>query len=541
MLPTRILKKTFFNHYEFIQKYLSSTTSNTSPQQRPKSNVILPAMKKFFVRHILAIIGILLTGIVIIVWTTSHTSTPTWITDTVTTGTVQKTISVSGAINAVETADLSFSVPGILGNINVTEGDFVSKGQFLAELIHSDLHADMQDAEATLLIAKSDYDQLINGIRTEERDVSKTTASIAKENLDRITDEQNNRVQNAYNTLLSSDIKIRPVKKDNNDIPPTISGTYTCAEGTYTLDLFRSNAQSGYSYRLSGIETGTYTAYTESASPLGKCGLSIQFATNEIYRNETWYIDIPNTQSSSYTTNENAYTISLTQRANAIREAEQELTLAEQQNILENAAPREEEINRAQARVQQAEARISAITAKINERMLTAPFDGTISNIEPVIGESVGNTPIITMVSSGAFALNALIPEIDITEIKTGQKANVVFDAQKNESIDASIIFVSPLAKVINGVSYFEAKIILNENAEWIRSGLNADINIIIEKRENVLRIPKRFLITENDKHFVLIPEANTATRVPVVVNFEGNDGYVQIEGIRSGDIIIAP
>lgn len=498
-------------------------------------------MKKFLQKYLYYFIGILLIGGAFVVWNSTKNSTPTWTTDTVSTGFVQNIISVSGTIDAVGTADLAFPTNGTLKSLTVTEGASVIKGQVLATLAHDDLLADLQGAQASLRIAEADLSELKNGVRTEERDVSLTTAAIAKEDLARITKEQNERVANAYRTLLSSNLEMKPLKNNNGDTAPTIGGTYTCGEGTYTLQVFSSGSQSGSSYRLSGLESGIYTAYTQSAASLGTCGLTVQFVEGETYGNETWTIEIPNTKSSTYTTNINAYNLALTAQANAVSEAKQKLILAEQNNTLVNAAPRDEELAREEASVLQAQSRIGAITAQIQDHILHAPFDGVITNIEPVIGEAVGTTPSITMVSNTEFALTALIPEIDITKISAGQKAQVLFDARQDEKLTATLIFISPLAKEIDGVSYFEAKFILDTKTDWLRSGLNADIDIVLESHENVTRIPLRYLTETNGTYTVLIPNGKVTSQKPVNIIFKGNDGYVQISGLEVGTTIIAP
>jgi hypothetical protein len=149
---------------------------------------------------------------------------------------------------------------------------------------------------------------------------------------------------------------------------------------------------------------------------------------------------------------------------------------------------------------------------------------------------------VITIVSNDAFTITALVPEIDITKLSINQKAHIRFDAQENETLPATILFVSPLAREIDGVSYFEVILALDNPPDWIRSGLNADIDIVIETRENVLRIPRRFLVEENGSHTVLVPHGDAETRsVPISVEFEGNDGYVQVSGLNEGDTVVAP
>jgi HlyD family secretion protein len=309
----------------------------------------------------------------------------------------------------------------------------------------------------------------------------------------------------------------------------------------YTLTTFNSGTQSGYSYRLSGLETGTFTAYTETPAPIGTCGLSIQFIDGETYSNSVWTITIPNAESSSYITNRNAYTLAQTERENAIRTAEQNLTLAKQTEALNIADPRSESSARAQAKILQAEARLKRIEAEIQDHILTAPFDGVVSHTNLIAGETVGTEPVLTIISQEAFELTALVPEIDITKIKTGHKAFIVFDARPDEKLSASISFISPLAREIDGVSYFETKLVLDDSTDWIQSGLNADIDIVIEKHDDVLRIPKRFLIHDNNTYSVLLPDGKNTKSLPVTVTFEGNDGFVQVEGLNIGDVIVAP
>ena len=484
---------------------------------------------------IIVIIGI---GVVL---TNRQPESASWVTAQVDEGTVSQIISVSGTMDATKTAELSFPVVGTLTSVNVTEGMAITRSTILATLSHSDLTAEYRDAEAALLIAEANRSELVTGLTPEERDVSKTKVQIAEENLARVKKEQDELVLNAYRTLLSSDLEARPTNRNIDDIPPFITGTYRCAEGTYIIEMFNSGAKSGYSYRLSGLESGTFTAYTESPAPLGTCGLLIQFVSGESYGNSTWNIVIPNVEGASYLANLNAYNLAKTSRDNAIRAAEQNLELAKQTETLDTATPRSEALTRAEASVLQAKARLEKIAAQIQDNILTAPFDGVVTHVGLVVGETVGTAPVITMISDDVFELTALIPEIDITKISLGQGAEVTFDARPGETLPASITFVSPLAREIGGVSYFEAKLMLDEPQPWLRSGLNADVDIIIDRKEGVLRIPKRFLIEKDGTYSVLVPDGEVTRSVSVDVELKGSDGFVAIDGLNRDDTVIAP
>lgn len=501
-------------------------------------------MRTFFTKTRVIVLFLLLVTVVVTLYLIQKegSRTPSWITDAVTRGEVSQIVSVSGVVKAENAASLAFPASGIVTDIFVKEGDAVTTGQVLAALEQSALRAEQQDALGALRIAEANRSELIAGPRGEARNLTDINVAIARENLERIKREEAERVGGAYRTLLSSDLEALPVANDNDNTPPTVSGTFTCnTEGAYTLSIYRSRSPSGFSYRLTGLETGTYVAYTESPAPLGGCGLRIQFDSQTAYSEKDWRIEVPNSRGPRFAANISAYTLARQQERNAVEAAEQALEKALHEQTLSNATPRDEELARANAIVLQAEARLAQVNARIMDRTLRAPFPGTISKVDMVRGETVGAAPVMTMVADDNFKLIVRVPEIDITKLAVGLRAEIVFDARQNETIHGTITFIAPLAIIIDGVAYFEATILFDESPAWLRGGLNADVDIIVDRKTDTLRIPRRYLIERDGAWSVLIPQGTKATNTPVEVGFVGNDGFVEITGLSEGDTVIAP
>ncbi len=468
---------------------------------------------------------------------------PTWVTATVETGTVSEIISVSGVMSAESEATLAFPVAGTVNTVDVVEGQTVIEGQILATLDQAELLAEKQTAYGDLLIAEANRAEAFQGPRAEARTVTTTTIAIAKADLARTQSAEMEKVENAYRTLLSDDLEALPVDPETNDIPPTVSGSYTCnTMGTYTFAVFRSGTKSGYSYRLSGLETGTYAAYTDAPAPLGTCGLSLQFGANEMYRATAWKIEIPNTRSTSYITNLNTYELAKQQAENAIAAATEVYEKATAVGVLENAAPRAETTSRLDAAVIQAKAKLAAIEARLEDRTLRAPFAGVVSAVEMMPGE-IAPADALTIVADTRYELTVRIPEIDITTVTIGQPTEIIFDAQPDQVIVDTIDFISETATEIDGVAYFEAKVHFDTPPSWFRSGLSADVNIVVDSRTNVARLPKRFLTeTLDGQTAVLVPKNERETTLtPVTVTYTGNDGFAAIDGIAVGTTIVAP
>jgi HlyD family secretion protein len=470
-----------------------------------------------------------------------------YVTTVVERGAVVELVSVSGFVEAQNAAALSFPVTGIVASVSVREGDTVRQGDPLITLERAALIADRQNALAELRRAEADRAELIAGPRPEARDITATEVTNAEATLARTERTELERVSTARRTLLSSDLAALSINPGEDAPPPIVSGTYRCErEGEYLVSVFRSAAESGFSYRLSGLETGTQSAFTTQSGPLGSCGLRLQFIPGGGYGNSEWVIAVPNTNSPSYIANLNAYDLALKQAENAIRTSEETVALALQRATLENASPRSEALVRANAAVASAAARLAAVDAALGERVLTAPFDGLVTRVGVLPGETVGGTPIVTVLANDAFDMTVRIPEIDITKVRVGHDARVVFDAQSDTPITATITFISPIAVEIDGVAYFEATLVFPEPPEWLRSGLNADVDITVgQAPADALRLPKRFVTISSSGDTVLTPnprgDKHPPVPTPVEIIFNGNDGYFAIDGLPEGATVVAP
>jgi HlyD family secretion protein len=80
--------------------------------------------------------------------------------------------------------DLAIGMVGTLSTVTVDQGDKITKGQLLAELVSDDQRARIAEAEAQVKLHTAELDKLLHGARAEERrqaeaQVEKTGASVA--------------------------------------------------------------------------------------------------------------------------------------------------------------------------------------------------------------------------------------------------------------------------------------------------------------------------------------------------------------------------
>ncbi len=260
------------------------------------------------------------------------------------------------------TVDLSFAKTGRVELVNVKEGNLVRAGQVLVQLSAPDALGAISQTKGALDLAQARYASLTSQYETTKN-------------------QQDLIVKNTYHTLLSSGLEGIP--DNQNDNKPIITGTYTCdKEGSYTLKAYASgDHDSGYTMRYSGLESGSFPVKYDAAVPMGSCGLQVKFSRDKSFDATTlWTIAIPNTKSSTYLTNKNAYDLAVTTR---------EKTLSDlATNLGKNASGN----GVAQAEIEAARGAYQAALGAYQNNIITAPVNGTISFVDKDL--KVGQTVI---------------------------------------------------------------------------------------------------------------------------------------------------
>ena len=82
-----------------------------------------------------------------------------------------------------ETISLAFPKSGRISNVYIKAGDIVTKGQTLAELSSGDALGAVNQARATLDIAKANYEKTLNGTTGTDIDILKVAVLKATNNL----------------------------------------------------------------------------------------------------------------------------------------------------------------------------------------------------------------------------------------------------------------------------------------------------------------------------------------------------------------------
>lgn len=412
-------------------------------------------------------------------------------------GSIVDTLVLSGEVEPVQEVEMSFPVSGIVESVYKSAGESVFKGEKILELDNRTLRADLADALANL-------------------DLQKAQSKISNAELDK-------EVENAYSKLLSDGLIAYTKNEDSENNPPEVYGKYLgTEEGEYKIDIKFSNYGSRYAFDYYGMEKGETVIVFYKPVPLGTKGLYLKFEEGEVSAGDSWTVSIPNVQSDTYLENLNNYKSAL-----ASRDA------AEGSNV-------SKDIN--DAKIKQAEASVQKIRAQIAERTLYSPFDGIVGNIDIKQGEIVSAGETVTKIlSSGSFEVVVEVPEIDVVSLSSGMPAEIFLDAYSNsEPFIGQVISIDPAETKVDGVSVYKSRVGFSVYDENIRSGMSADVHIIKNKKDGVLRLPKRFINKDEIGEYVIVSDGELKNNVYITTGIIGTDGFVEVlSGLNQGDIII--
>ena len=417
-------------------------------------------------------------------------------------GGVTSGIETTGEIVAAQKLDLNvYKQTTRIEEVNVLNGGKVEAGDVILAFDTSDAFVRVEssrvsvvEAELTLENERIDLADPNTTLRTLQNDIVELEARIAQAEVDK---------RRAYRAYLNADLEALPGNTSTEDsVRPIVSGLYTGEEaGEYRVSVFRSGAESDYSYRVSGLGVGTKEILFGLPTDISNRGLEITFAPT-VSANETWIIAVPNIYAPEYVENRENYEEAITDLNLLINQSEVSIAnnLQEIENLLQtdNTEFRDLDVARAQAALAEAREQLSQNFDVVQEQRIVAPFAGTVEGMENVVvGASPTrdtNDPIsLGTLISDDFLVTFSLSAVDVAKVEVGQLVLAdITSFPQAPTLQASITEISSLPNS-DGVAQYEVQALISLPEDLpitLREGLLADIEIVEEVATDVLRVP---------------------------------------------------
>ena len=216
------------------------------------------------------------------------------------------------------------------------------------------------------------------------------------------------------------------------------------------------------------------------------------------------------------------------------------------ETAVSNAESQSAACDAALTQVEVYQASVEVIEASLERTMLIAPFDGIIAEIEGELGEYVTPSPVgvatkptVDLIDSSCIYISAPIDEIDAPEVVSGMTARITMDAFGNQEFPATVRRVAPyVLDLEKQARTVEIEAIFDNPDQTLLPGYSADIEVIIDRVENVLSIPTQLIMRDNYV-YVIDPETMTLTKEQIEIGI-GNWQYTEVtNGLSKDDQVV--
>ena len=174
-----------------------------------------------------------------------------------------------------------------------------------------------------------------------------------------------------------------------------------------------------------------------------------------------------------------------------------------------------------------AEAQIETLAYRIEQKTVTAPFDGFVAAEHTQVGQWIQpGGPVVTLVDIARIRVTVDVPERHAVQLMPGARVQVAITSLPQTRRQGKIDAILPQGNA--NTRTFPVRVILDNPDFVIRAGMEAVATFDLAERVDALMVPKDAVVTAGDRSLVYRVVDGKAFPVPV-----------QIQGYHAGSAAV--
>lgn len=467
-------------------------------------------------------------------------------TATVFTGDLAASASASGQIEPAHTTRLSATTPGIVEDIFVRAGDEVEAGDVLVQLDSAALSLQVERAQQNLALQEASLAALLEGSSAEDIAAAEAAVHSAQVRLDALKNGP------TAQDIAESEANIRAQE-----------GNVAAAAAAYnsTLDSISQSAIAAAEAELVNAQIAYDNAKEVNDNFANE-------ATDKALRDAAEQLTIAQTKLADLQAGPNQGNITSASANLAAAQANLEQAKANHEQLLAGATPSQiaaaeatlaqaqanlaslkegasaEDVAIAEAGVEQARLALADAEEALAEAAIRAPFAGLVTAVNVNQGEMAGNNIVELVSDQLQVVLN--VDEIDVGVLAPGQTAVVTLETWPNEEISGEISAIAPSANNGGGVVTYDVLLTLEETELPVLVGMTANARLITDSQRDVLLVPNAAITADRENGVYTVNKITgeqdgrpLTEEVEVTIGLK-DDQYTQIiSGLAEGDEVV--
>ncbi|MFA6227900.1 MAG: efflux RND transporter periplasmic adaptor subunit [Patescibacteria group bacterium] len=499
------------------------------------------------------------------------------------------TVSGSGTVAASNEVELKTKASSDVTAVKVKKGDTVKAGEVLVQLNAKDAAKSVRDAQVNLDSAKLSLEKLQQP--TSELSLIQARNSLIQSQQSKENSEYAliKAYEDAFNDISNAFLDLPTIMTDLNDIlysdeigkaEKTVGSNQTnlpallyslAGEDQDGFQVYELSAESDYkvayakyqanfsSFKATNRYADNQTIETLLAETIENIKAVAQAAKSENNMLDVWVEDRSQNNWSIFNTvdgyqndlssdigkvNNHVTTLLAIQQTlktdkDAIANADR--TIAEKTASLADleAGVDELDLRAQQMSVQQRQNSLADALEQYANYSVVAPFDGVVANVAVTKGDTVSSgASAVTLITDQKIA-NISLNEVDVSKVKTGQKVSVTFDAISDLTVTGSVADVDMIGTVTQGVASYDVKIVFDSQNDQIKSGMTANVSIVIDSKVEALQVPSSAIKTQNSVTYVQIMVNGQPQQREVTIGLASDTMTEILSGINEGDEVV--
>lgn len=444
-------------------------------------------------------------------------------------------IASTGSVTALNEQNLGFAKGGQLTSVHVKVGDHVKAGDLLATVDDISARQSLASQKAQLKSQEAALDKLKDSPNVDG----------AKDSLDQAKDVRDSVQNQVAVQAAADDAAVRNAQQqlaNDQQAAANAKSAQDSACGIFASSPSCMSAQSNYQSAQMKVST------SQSALSAAQQKQSLDRASGQVSIQ---------TAQQSVVTARNSVDLSKSDRPHLI----------DQQEALIDAA------------------KASLVTAQhdLDNTVLRAPVDGTVTALNGAVGEYVaassgtsalapgtdatlpgvsgatsggtstaaaaaasgparpGGSQFIVLSDIDQFQVVASFNESDAAALKPNESVQVTFDAIPDLTTSGTVLSVAPSGTAVSGVISYYVTVAINADDPRLKAGQTANVTVSTSEKDNVLSVPSSAVRQLNGRSEVTVVEGDKFRKVTFEAGEVGPERTEVLSGLREGQRVVLP
>ncbi len=208
------------------------------------------------------------------------------------------------------------------------------------------------------------------------------------------------------------------------------------------------------------------------------------------------------------------------------------------EDTMEQGLISREEFDRLTMEFEVAKQEVAEAEWRLDRTVIRAPFAGIVT--ERLISPGKHLRPgdeVFSVADLDPLVARIYLPEKDVLSLEEGRPVHLVLTADPSVRFDGRIRQISPVVDTATGT--VKVTVEAGTPPPTVRPGAFVSVNIVRERRESAVLLPRRSVIRELRAAHVFITDGETAEKRAVSLGLEEGDIVEAVDGVAPGESVI--